>query len=135
MPYFSELSKERLWSCDERLRDICNKAIMIYDFSVVCGHRDKKEQNNAFKTGKTSLKYPESKHNTSPSRAVDIVPWNKKTKSVDWENIRSFHILAGIMFAVAHAKGVKLRWGGDWDSDWDIKDQNWFDLGHFELKD
>jgi hypothetical protein len=30
---------------------------------------------------------------------------------------------------------VKLRWGGDWDSDKDTKDQNFNDLPHFELID
>ena len=74
MPYFGRLSTQRLSTCDERLQDICNEAIKVYDFSVLCGHRDEIEQKKLFREGKSKLEYPHSKHNSIPSLAVDIAP-------------------------------------------------------------
>lgn len=34
---------------------------------------------------------------------------------------------------VATMMGVKIRWGGDWDLDTDLKDNTFDDLPHFEL--
>jgi len=48
MPYFSQLSNLKLMSCHDDLQEVCNRAIKIYDFSVICGHRNEKEQNEAF---------------------------------------------------------------------------------------
>ena len=31
--------------------------------------------------------------------------------------------------------GVRLRWGGDWDSDLEVDDNDFDDLPHFELVD
>ena len=30
-------------------------------------------------------------------------------------------------------KGIPLRWGGDWDVDTELKDNDFDDLPHFEL--
>jgi hypothetical protein len=35
--------------------------------------------------------------------------------------------------AIAAQMDVKLRWGGDWDQDTQVKDNNFDDLWHFEL--
>ena len=39
------------------------------------------------------------------------------------------------MFVIGLAAGidVNLRWGGDWDRDFDLKDQRFNDYPHFEL--
>jgi len=37
------------------------------------------------------------------------------------------------VFGIAHRRGIKLRWGGDWDRDLDFSDQRFYDLYHFEL--
>ena len=34
---------------------------------------------------------------------------------------------------VADMLGVSIRWGGDWDKDYDEKDERFRDLPHFEL--
>ena len=36
--------------------------------------------------------------------------------------------------SVANRLGLKVRWGGDWDGDFEFKDQNFHDLPHFELE-
>jgi hypothetical protein len=30
--------------------------------------------------------------------------------------------------------GIELRWGGDWDQDFEVKDNRFDDFPHFELK-
>ena len=37
------------------------------------------------------------------------------------------------MVATALGMGIKLRWGGDWDGDWQTRDNTFDDLPHFEL--
>ena len=128
MPYFGRLSTQRLSTCDERLQDICHEAIKIYDFSVLCGHRDEIEQGKFYRGGKSKLQYPASKHNSTPSLAVDIAPW-----PINWDDLGRFKLLAGIIFGIAHCKCIKLRWGGDWNMDWNLKNEKFVDLTHFEL--
>ncbi len=132
MPSFGKESRTALDTCDPRLQKIAEKAIEIMDFSVLEGHRTKERQDELYNENppKTKVQWPNSKHNTIPSRAFDIAPY-----PIDWKDIRRFYILAGVIRAVAHELGIKLRWGGDWDSDDDLKDQTFNDLPHFELVD
>lgn len=128
MPSFSNQSKQRLSLCHPNLQMICNKAIKIYDFSIITGFRDKETQNQMYEEGKSKLKWPHSKHNMSPSHAVDVAPY-----PIDWQDSERFYYLAGIFMALAHENGIDLRWGGDWDRDTDFDDQTFNDLPHFEL--
>lgn len=134
MPSFGAKSKAELDTCDSRLVWVAEKAIKIMDFSVLEGHRDKEAQDEAFRKGVSKIKWPNGKHNKSPSLAFDLAPY-----PIDWSNrpkaVARFYLLAGVILAAAHSVGVKLRWGGDWDGDWDLFDQNFDDLGHFELVD
>lgn len=130
MPALSASSSQLLEQCDPRLQKICEEAIKIFDFKVLCGHRGEQEQNALVKEGKSKTKFPESKHNSLPSKAVDIAPF-----PINWNDEGKFKLLAGIMFGVASMQGVKLRWGGDWNCNWDCNDQTFNDLVHFELID
>ena len=64
MPFFSPKSEERLSTCHPDLQTVCRELIKQYDFSVLCGHRNKAEQDAAFAAGNSRLKYPQSKHKT-----------------------------------------------------------------------
>lgn len=128
MPKFGAKSIERLDTCHRDLVAVCERVIEVYDFTVLEGHRLTERQDELFRQGKSKLKGGESKHNTFPSRAVDIAPY-----PIDWNDTKRFYLLAGMMFQAAHELGIRLRWGGDWDGDWDHKDQSFFDLPHFEL--
>lgn len=126
MAYFSNVSKERLSTCDKRLQEICNIAIKIFDFSVICGHRGEEKQNECYKNGTSKVKYPNSKHNKAPSYAVDLVPWDIKNKRINWENIDEFYKLAYIIFGIAATLDIKIVWGGNWKS---LVDYPHFQLG------
>ena len=88
MPRFGTASRNKLNTCDPRLIEICEEAIKVMDFSVLCGTRSEIEQNALYDQGKTFLRYPHSKHNKSPSKAVDLVPY-----PVDWEDRDRFILL------------------------------------------
>ncbi len=135
MPFFSHLSKKRLAECHPDLQLIFNRIIKLYDIFILCGHRGEIAQNKAFDDGVSKLRYPDGKHNSVPSRAVDVAPYPYAAKKKT-----TFYYLAGLVDAVAidlYDKGLithKVRWGGDWDSDKDFDDQTFYDLAHFELK-
>lgn len=128
MPSFSDKSIERLSSCHYLLQQVCNIVIVRYDITVLCGYRSHFDQERMFAEGKSKLRGGQSKHNADPSLAVDVAPW-----PIDWEDTNRFYLMAGFMFSAAAARGVKLRWGGDWDMDWEHTDQTFNDLPHFEL--
>jgi len=136
MPSFSELSKGRLQTCDPRLQAIMNEAIKQVDFTILCGHRDQEAQREAVMHGFSKVGWPNSKHNVYPSIAVDIAPWFKVVK-IDWKDIPAFARLAGYLQRIAEEKGIKIRWGGDWDGDWRTAghddDERFLDAPHIEL--
>ena len=111
MPKFSMASKKRLDTCDTRLQEICNEAIKEYDFIVLCGYRNKEDQEVAYLSGASKLRWPNSKHNKQPSMAVDLAPY-----PIDWKNIQRFKDLAAVIHKIASAKNIPIVWGGEWDS-------------------
>ena len=129
MPHFGRKSKERLNTCDSNLQKVFNEVIKHVDCSVLEGHREKDRQNNLFKEGKTKVKYPKGRHNRQPSSAVDVTPY-----PVDWKDRERQTLFAGFVIGVASQMGIKLRWGGDWDQDFQVVDNRFDDFPHFELK-
>ena len=125
---FGKSSLERLNNAHPKLQQILTKLIEIVDFSILCSYRSEEEQNDVFNKGLSKVQYPNSKHNSNPSRAVDIIMY-----PIDWNNIQNFYYLAGLVKGIAHSEGIKIRWGGDWDSDNDFSDEKFRDFPHFEL--
>ena len=130
MPRFGRRSKERLATCDNRLQDVFNEVIKHVDCSVLEGQRDEERQNKLFDEGKTKVRFPDGRHNDSPSRAVDVTPY-----PVDWSDRERQTLFAGFVIGIAKSMGINLRWGGDWDQDWQVKDNMFDDFPHFELKE
>lgn len=128
MPAFSKLSAERLATCDPRLQAVLNEVIKHFDCSVVFGHRTKAEQDQAVAEGRSKTPWPSSKHNAQPSLAVDVVPY-----PIEWADRERHHYFAGWVMAIAAAKGITLRWGGDWSRDTQVRDNGFDDLVHFEI--
>lgn len=148
MPKFGRTSRERLETCHKDLQLIMNIAIKIMDFSVIFGHRSIEEQQKLFSQGRNSsgkivdrskvVTYVDgvekkSDHNFLPSRAVDIAPY-----PIDWSNDRKaiarFYLLAGVILAIAWILRIEIEWGGDWDRDWELRDQSFDDIGHFAVR-
>ena len=49
--------------------------------------------------------------------------------------LNSFYYFGGIVRGIALEMGIRIRWGGDWDGDHTLNDQNFNDLLHFEVID
>jgi len=128
MPAFSKTSLDRLATCHPKLQAVLNEVIKYEDFVVLEGHRGQEAQDKAFREGKSKLRWPEGKHNTLPSQAVDVAPY-----PVDWNDSLAFASLAGYVQAVADSMGIAVRWGGDWNGNGKSKDERFLDLVHFEL--
>ena len=128
MPKFGRRSKERLATCDEKLQKVFNEVIKHVDCSVLEGHRSEERQEKLFKEGKTKVHYPNGRHNASPSRAVDVVPY-----PIDWNDRERFHLFAGMVIGLARGMGISLRWGGDWNMNFEVDDNQFDDFPHFEL--
>lgn len=117
---------------DPRLKKIMDRILNdVADVTLISGHRSKQEQNELFAAGKSQLEYPQSKHNDWPSLAVDFQPYPYPR----FEN----KLWAALAYIAAHAiqfakeDGVALRWGGDWNRNGDLTDQNFDDLFHLEI--
>ncbi len=122
------VSAARLASCDARLRTLVEQVSAHVPCAVLEGHRDQEAQDAAYAAGRTKVKWPEGKHNRMPSLAVDLAP-----TPIDWNDREKFTLFAGFVIGLARAQGLKLRWGGDWNGNFDVKDNRFDDLVHFEL--
>jgi peptidoglycan L-alanyl-D-glutamate endopeptidase CwlK len=130
MPNFSDRSQEILGTCDDRLQEIFYHVINDFDCTILEGARSKERQNELFRAGKSKLEWPLGKHNSDPSLAVDVVPY-----PIDWKDRERMTYFAGYVRGIAQSLGYVVRWGGDWDMDWEVRDNNFDDLVHFELRE
>lgn len=128
MPNFSARSWAQLDTCHPDLRGLFSEVIRHFDCTVIEGHRGQDAQDEAFRTGRSRVQWPNGKHNRQPSLAVDVAPY-----PIDWQDVERFYYFAGVVMGIARTRGIPLRWGGDWDSDTDVHDQTFMDLVHFEL--
>ena len=109
------------------------------DHTIIQGLRTKEEQDRLFNEGKSKLKGndPSAKH--VYGLAVDVAPYpvifpeNTKTRGDLIKAYGRFYFFAGFVKAKAKEMDIKVRWGGDWDGDYDFSDQSFDDLVHFEL--
>lgn len=94
----------------------------LLDLTVVCGHRGQAEQEKAYAQHKSTKHWPDSKHNTLPSNAVDVAPY-----PTDWTDTTTFALLAGYILAVANDLDIEVNVGALW--------KKFPDLPHVELTD
>jgi len=124
-------SQRQLETVDPRLKSLCNRVLAHRDISVIQGHRGKTEQEEFFQKGVSKVRWPDSRHNTYPSLAVDVqpAPYNEKTLREDLSYI------AGLFIGIGATMGLDIRWGGDWNENGETADNSFDDLFHFELRD
>lgn len=153
MPSYSDKSRMELETCHSDLQILFNYVVNHYDCSIIYGNRAKQLQFELFKKGRKQLEdgswviedvkkvvtYKDgynksSKHNFYPSKAVDAVPF-----PIVWSDMRRMRMFVGFVLGVAQVlydKGIikhKIRSGADWDRDWDLDDQRFNDVAHFEI--
>lgn len=128
MPAFGKTSAANLSSCHKDLQLLFRVVVRTFDCSILCGHRGEKEQQTVFESGKSTVQFPNSKHNTFPATAVDVAPY-----PIDWNDTGRFYMFAGYVLKTAELLGIEIRHGGDWNMDTRTIDQKFNDLPHFEL--
>ena len=125
MPRFGKRSKQRLKGVDTKLVNVLNELIKIMDVTIIEGLRTQERQDELVAKGASKTRY--SKH--IQGKAVDLAPY-----PIDWEDRERFHYMGGMVRGIAEQLNVPVRWGGDWDSDGEIKDNSFDDLVHVEIK-
>jgi peptidoglycan L-alanyl-D-glutamate endopeptidase CwlK len=121
MPHYSDISLERLVTCDIRLQKLFLRVIEEVDCSILCGHRTESQQRLAFEAGTSMLTWPESQHNKVPSRAIDVIPY-----PIDWEDVQRIARFGWFVKGMAAGLDIQIVWGGDWKS--------FLDYPHYELR-
>lgn len=130
MPSFGKNSLHQLSTCDERLQRVFNEVIKHWDCTIIEGHRGEAAQHLAFVTGKSKLDWPNGNHNAEPSKACDVAPY-----PINWADTEGFKLFAFFVVGVGAGMGIKIRWGGDWNMDFNTRDNKFNDLVHFEVRD
>lgn len=137
MPTFSKTSQERLATCEQDLQVLFNEVIKHFECVVICGYRSQEVQEEAFKNRTTKLHWPNSKHNSNPSQAVDVIC--SKNGVIDWKDYNRIYHFSGFVLGVAEVllqQGLishKVRFGGDWNDNTILSDETFLDLIHYEL--
>lgn len=83
--------------------------------------RDEEDQNAAFESGASKLKWPNSKHNMIPAEAIDIFQIDSRGKAVFDPGF------CNEAYRLSKRLGFDFRWGGQFKS--------LGDYGHFEILD
>lgn len=145
MPVFSRISQSKLNTCHPDLITLFSEVVKEFDCTVLCGWRGEEEQNEAFRTGNSTKKWPDSTHNhfertgnklTPLSLGVDVAPY-----PVNWKDEKRIYLFAGYVKATAArllAEGkmkLRLRLGADWNSDTMVSNERFPDPTHFEVID
>jgi peptidoglycan L-alanyl-D-glutamate endopeptidase CwlK len=99
-------SQRNLTLVHDDLKLIVYELCDIMNISVLCVFRGEEDQNKAFNEGKSKLKFPKSKHNEVPSRAVDIAPY-----PIDWKDIDRFNEMLDKVQEIADKHAIKIRLG------------------------
>ena len=52
---------------------------------------------------------------------------------INWADRERFHLFAGFVLGIAQSMEINVRWGGDWNKNWEVDDNQFDDFPHFEL--
>jgi len=112
MPHYGNTSRNNLSTCERDLQTVMNEVILHVDCSIVFGHRSVELQNELYQKGRTDGKVTDiskvvtyldginkkSKHNYSPSKAVDVIPYPGGYQATDFQ----WGFLLGVVQAVSN---------------------------------
>lgn len=135
---FSKRSLDRIETTSPLIQKIIKEALAtsLIDFGIpeYGGKRTAKEQKSLFdckpQRSKCDGKKKKSYHQSG--LAVDIVAYVNGSYTYDK---RYYYMLGHHILATAKKMGhSNMHWGGDWDKDFDLDDQTFMDLCHFELR-
>ena len=149
---YGERSQAAFDTLDLRLQRVLLyiKNILEIDHSILEGHRDEETQNRYYEQRPkiTNVKWPDSAHNTKPSKAVDVVPYVRiegKKGGIHWHDrdngVKEKYYLEMIRFSTIFQMvallvfQLEIRSGIDWDGDYSLIDTTFLDAPHQEISD
>lgn len=132
---FGHQSLNELAQTHPDLVELCQKVLdlQLFDFGITCGHRGQNQQNKLVFEGRSKVKWPDSKHNTHPSEAIDFILYINGKPTYDPKDHAGYYMAVGAFRAVAASLDLHIRVGADWDGDFSTQDQRFNDLVHIEL--
>jgi peptidoglycan L-alanyl-D-glutamate endopeptidase CwlK len=139
MRAWSQSSANKLDTCHPDLQKLANAVLVFHDCTVITGHRDQQTQERMVTEGKSKVHWPNGKHNSHPSHAIDLAPAVAGLSPWDFEYSLYF---AGLVLGTAEIllstgrMSYAVRWGGNWSATRDqrsFKDVSFYDGLHFEL--
>jgi len=135
MPKFSQSSFSKLSTCHIDLQALFFEVIKYFDCTIIEGYRGKEAQDKAFNTGHSMLKYPDGRHNKTPSMAVDVIAY-----PINWNDEKLCIWFGGYVLGIAQQLKNQgkmthaIRWGGSWNGFGKLNTPKQFnDLVHFEI--
>jgi len=131
----SKSSKARLETTSPLIQKIIIAALesSMIDFGIpkYGGKRTAEEQKALYDDGKSKCDGKDKRSYHQSGNAVDIVAYVNGHYTYD---ARYYYMLGHHILSTAKRMGItNMRWGGDWDRDFDLDDQTFNDLCHFEL--
>jgi peptidoglycan L-alanyl-D-glutamate endopeptidase CwlK len=128
---WGDSSLKQLSTCHPDLVKLFNEVLILspLDLKIIEGHRTSERQAELLEQNKTTVAV--SKHNSSPSLAIDVAPL--VGGKIEWGNRELWLQFSAFVRGVAAAHNIKIRSGADWDNDWNAREHNFFDAPHFEL--
>jgi len=136
---YGRTSMSRLATCSEAVQLVMNRASDYLNISILCGHRNKADQEDAYDNGFSQVHYPDSEHNhedkdgNPESDAVDAGIYRPDLRNVDYGDLPAFAVLYGVLHVCAQQVGCVVIWGHDWDHDFNFMEHDSKDLPHFTI--
>lgn len=125
-------------TCCRDIQRLFDEVLKEVDCRYECGHRNKAEQNRSYDLGLSKVQWPDSKHNSFPSLAADVIPfpviWPNESDGIKKYSLDlgRLYMFVGYVRGIAYELGIPVRAGADWDNDFQVSDQRFHDLPHFE---
>ena len=140
MPRFGNKSQRNLDTCHPDLQSLFIEVVRWFDCSILYGFRGEDLQNKLYNSVPkvTNTKWPDSTHNAIPSDGIDAVPYpiiwpDKRNRPETFvKDMGRFYMFDGFVLATAQQMGIEIISGSDWDRDFDLLDQRFDDLAHFQ---
>jgi peptidoglycan L-alanyl-D-glutamate endopeptidase CwlK len=110
----NKTSLAKLNTCHPNIIRLALAVDKVFPIQCICGHRNEKDQDDALRNGYSKLRFPNSKHNKTPSHAGDFVPDpDRNPATVEWGDIKSFEMMCLVFEQKADELGIKIRLGRD----------------------
>jgi peptidoglycan L-alanyl-D-glutamate endopeptidase CwlK len=139
MGAFGKSSLRRLENAHPDLKRLFDVVVVEFDCAILESVRSPEQQAQNVKDG-VSHTY-DSRHladENGISWAVDACPypliWPDPKNLSYVKDLARWYYFGGYVLGVARCMNIRVRWGGDWNGNRDIKDQSFDDLGHFEIR-